>query len=516
MRSGWILVGVGMLLTLGCRAGGAPAVGAAARAPVSSPDPLGVSQVSPRTDRSLTAATSGDKIEQAAASSDQSEVRLVSGNGAEAASVDPSLSPSTGPAAISLTSAVALALAQNPDLVAQRQAEYVGSAALGVAQTYPFNPFVQVQATPYQDQPTGGQGTTYHYVLLMQTIQLAHQQQYREEGASATLNTVRWNIHQAELLNVAQTERLYFSALYQLGLRDLARESDANNQQLLGTLEKQLAAGQATAADVAIVRIDARSTRQQMRLAEANYQTALRDLRRQLNLPPKSPEEPVGKLSELAWRPANLDTLGAFVTANDAYTQGTDPKGLVVGFASARPDVLAARSDVDMARAGSSLATAARTPDLQIGPYYQRTVDGTTFLGFRAQMDLPVVNNGVPLENQRNCELHQRVATWQQLQIRAGLEAEAALERYELAYQTVAEERETQHTSLPAELRRLEEQFKAGDIDVIRVVQARTSMIQNQRVYLDLQNELAQAAANLTAATGIAPEALLGNAPASD
>jgi hypothetical protein len=40
-------------------------------------------------------------------------------------------------------------------------------------------------------------------------------------------------------------------------------------------------------------------------------------------------------------------------------------------------------------------------------------------------------------------------------------------------------------------------------------MQARTSIIQNQRVYLDLLNELAQAAANVTAATGIPIEELL-------
>ena len=411
---------------------------------------------------------------------------------------------------ISLSSAVSLALARNPDLVAQRQAEHVGSAAVGVAQTYPFNPFVQVQATPYQDRPTGGPGATYHYILLMQTIQLAHQQQFREEGACAALNTARWNIHQAELLNVAQTERLYFNALYQRGLRDLAQVSDANNQQLLVVLEKQLAAGQATAADAAIVRIDARSTRQQARLAQANYLTALRDLRRHLNLPPDAVEEPAGNLTAMNWRPASVENLSSSWSAKDAFATATDAKGLIVGYAGTRPDVMAARSDVDAARAGLSLASASRTPDLQVGPYYQRTADGTSFLGFRAQMDLPVVNSGVPLENQRNCELHQRVTAWQQLQTRAELEAQAAWERYELAWQTVTEEQTTQQASLPEELRRLEEQFKAGEVDVVRVVQARLSMLQNQRVYLDLLNELAQAAANLTATTGVGLETLVG------
>jgi cobalt-zinc-cadmium efflux system outer membrane protein len=43
----------------------------------------------------------------------------------------------------------------------------------------------------------------------------------------------------------------------------------------------------------------------------------------------------------------------------------------------------------------------------------------------------------------------------------------------------------------------------------VRVMQARTSIIQNQRIYLDLLNELAQSAANVTATTGMPVEELL-------
>ena len=108
---------------------------------------------------------------------------------------------------LTLSESLSLALSQNPDLIALRQTEGVSVGVLGVAQTYPFNPFVQFQATPYQHSPSGQAGTTYHYVLLMQTIQLAHQQQYREQVATGALNSTRWNIHQAELQRVGSGER---------------------------------------------------------------------------------------------------------------------------------------------------------------------------------------------------------------------------------------------------------------------------------------------------------------------
>ena len=62
------------------------------------------------------------------------------------------------------------------------------------------------------------------------------------------------------------------------------------------------------------------------------------------------------------------------------------------------------------------------------------------------------------------------------------------------------------------ELERLEAQFKANEVDVLRIFQGRTSLINNRRAALDLLNELAQATAALTAATAIPPKALVNEA----
>ena len=388
----------------------------------------------------------------------------------------------------SIQSAVETALAQNPDLNSLRQAEGVGSATVGVAQTYPFNPFVQVRSTPYQRNTAGGSGPTFHYVLLMQQIQLGHQQQHREDSACAALNSIRWNVLQAELLNVAQTERLYFAAVYQRGLRDLANINAENNRQLLAILKRQLEEGQSTAADVAIVRLDARSTRQQLRIAEANLQTALLDLKRHLGLPPEMTLELDDDVIRWTWRPAESSQLAEMATA--------------------RPDVMAARADVDTARANTNLANANRIPDVQIGPFYSRDDFGTVFLGFQGQMDLPVNNSGVPLLRQREAELNQRAVTSQNLATRARLEAIAAANRYERARQLMLENGDAPHAALPVELQRLEEQFKAGEVDILRVLQARNSLLQNQRADLDALNELLQAAVAVTASTGTPLESL--------
>lgn len=405
---------------------------------------------------------------------------------------------------VSLEYLISLALAQNPDLVILRQSEQVSRGALGVARTYPFNPSVQVQVTPYQDSRFGNLTATNHYVLLMQTIQLAHQQQFREQGAAGVLNSTRWNIHQAELQVLAQTERLYFNALYLHGVMELAAAGDRNNHELLRIVERQLEAGQATAADAAIIRIDEASTRQQLQLASANYQSAVRNLARHLGVSPEQMPSLEGRLESIRWLlPGSSIDLSVSVGGFDIEGPESDARSMVISKASSRPDVMAARSDIDVARANLCLASASKTPDLQIGPYYQTADNSTVYVGLRGQIDLPILNNGVPLERQRSAEHSQRFVTWRQAQRRAELEAVAAFDRYQTALTAISVRFDSSGADLIAAFDGLENQFMAGEVDIVRVVQARTSLLQNQRVRLDLLNEVAQSAAELTGATGI-------------
>ena len=407
-----------------------------------------------------------------------------------------------------LLETVSLALVRNPDLIALRQTERVGAATCGVASTYPFNPLVQVQATPLQELAGSGPGTTAHYVLLMQRIQLAHQQQHREDAALSSLNSIRWNIHQAELQAVSLTAQLYFTVLYQRGLLEVARASQSNNQQLLEAIDKQFEAGDASAADVATVRVDTRSTQQQLRLAEANYQTALRNLRRHLGVPIDSPQQFAGDIRQIRWQLPAAASNGSEWAIGRVHSSIAD-KTWIASWAASRPDVLAARANIDVARANLRLASADRVPDVQVGPYYQRNPDGMSLLGFRAEMNLPVINSGMPLENQRAAEFGQQSTIWQQTLIRAELEGQAAFERYELAYHALVRETADDSEELPEELLSLERQFRAAEVDVVRVIQARTSILQNQRARLDLLNELAQSAALLVGATGMPIETLV-------
>ncbi|HEV3021123.1 MAG TPA: TolC family protein [Pirellulales bacterium] len=418
------------------------------------------------------------------------------------------LPPPGVPTPLSLQAALETALAQNPDLVALRGGEPVSRAALGVARTYPINPWLQVQVLPFGQNIDGGATALNHYVLLMHTLELAHQGRFREQAGMADLNRVRWSILQAELLNVAQTQRLFFTALYQRGLRDLARATADVNAELASTLERQLDKGNASAAALAVAKLDRQSAERQARLADANYETALLDLRRQLNLPPNTAFEPQGDLTTWQWLPANAENLLAARSAGAPPARVPSRSEAVAQLASTRPDVMAARADVAMGSANVGLANAQRRPNLQIGPYYQRDDFGTVFVGFRSQFDIPVANNGRPLVRQREAELSQRRVVMGQAEQRARLEAEAAIDRYERARQLI-EPVADNGSDVPDELQRLEKLYAENEIEVQQIVLARNSLLMARRSRLDSLNEAAQAAAAVTAATGLPPTALV-------
>ncbi len=168
-----------------------------------------------------------------------------------------------------------------------------------------------------------------------------------------------------------------------------------------------------------------------------------------------------------------------------------------------------------MARENLALADSLRTPNLQIGPMWQRDDSATQFWGVQGQMDIPVVNTGRPLVRQRWAELRQQQMTAARLEEKALLEARAAVRRYERARRLVEQSRTDFVMSLPDAAQPFEEQFQAGQIDLLQVFAARAALTQSRQSFLGLLNELVSAAADVTQATGLPAQFLFLAAPSA-
>ena len=411
---------------------------------------------------------------------------------------------------LTLESAIQTALVRNPNLAAIRSSEPVAHAAYHVANTYPFNPQFQTQVLPYTRDRNGNNAPVSQQHVIIQTFELAHQRRFRSGAAAAAWEQVRENIRAAELTSVTQTERFFFATLYQRDLRNLARSLAKLNEDQVGVLERRLKAGQANSADVALARLQAQSAHRRQRLMEANYQTALMSLRSYLNLAEDTEVDLIARWIDWQWKsvvdvlrdtdaqPLDEQMLGFLADGSNDVLE-TSVRRLV----AERPDVAAARAAVTAARENLALAEAMRTPNLQLGPMWQRDDSATQFWGVQAQMGIPIVNTGIPLVRQRRAELQQQQVTAARREQQAALEARAAIQRYERARRLVEQSRGEFAQAMPEVLKPFEDQFQAGQITLLQVFAARTSLVQSRQSFLDLLNELAEAAADVTQSTGL-------------
>jgi outer membrane protein TolC len=414
---------------------------------------------------------------------------------------------------LSLTNALAMGLSDNPDLITLRGTANVSAAAAQVAGVYPWNPFVQAQYFPngspfvQSNVPGNTVGQSNYYVWLMQRFELGHQRRYREDSANAALGQVRWNIRVAELNNIAQTERLFFAALYQRQLLDLAADADTLGSRFAEVVERRFQANLANSLQLANTRVAARQARRQYQLAESSYQASLLALRQQLGLPADAPLNPVGDLTKFQWFSV------ASVASRVAERQSTSSEALAAEVAEARPDVMAARAAIGVAQGNLDLARGARRPDVQAGPIYETGSDNTRFIGLRLQRDLAIFNNGSALVAQRQTELQQQCVAYEQLKRRARIEAAAAIDRYERARRFAADVARDTAGAPPLELNQVMRQFEAGNAEIIDVLAVQNNLLLEVRATLDLLNEVAQSAALVTQATSLPPERLYALRP---
>ena len=103
--------------------------------------------------------------------------------------------------------------------------------------------------------------------------------------------------------------------------------------------------------------------------------------------------------------------------------------------------------------------------------------------------------------------------TYQQLRRRAANEAAAAIDRYERARALVAKAADESLSGPPVELEQMLREFEAGNAQIVDVVAVQSNLLQEERSYLDLLNEVAQAAAQVTQTTAIPPARLLAQRP---
>jgi len=403
--------------------------------------------------------------------------------------------PAFGGQSLSLEAALYGALTSNPDLVSMRQGNVPGNAAspeaVEVARHFPttLNPTLWIDARPlvYARLPGGmRQIDALMYFSLRQPVELGHQTRYRYAIAKAAYTQQQWNIVQAELLTLVQTYRFFQTAAYRRERLRIATELADFNDRLVQSLRRRLeaGAGQVQAADVTLGAVESRATRQLVKAARQDYVNALTDLQNQIGMP-----ETAG----------TAEPLGDFVLPS--YIPEIDDEALVQTALQSRPEIFAARAQVEGARAAVCLAKGDRIPTPVVGPIYERDESGSQFFGFVYITTIPVMNNGAPLQRQREAEYRRAVVAEQQIEQRTITQVRAAVAKWNAARALVTET-EAEIRPLKEDVASLERLFQAGQADITKLLQARQRLIQLENARLDSTWQATQAQADLLTALG--------------
>jgi cobalt-zinc-cadmium efflux system outer membrane protein len=395
------------------------------------------------------------------------------------------------PQTYTLVQAIDQALSANPDLVTQRAEVPVARSALGVAGTYPFNPTFSADVRPYTHNPAEGNLAVLSAYSLTQEIEWAGQRHLRIDEASAGLRGTIETLRSAELAVIVETERRFLTALYHREKSKLASSLADLNEETLELLRRRFEANLANGADVALARIEATTARRLAETARNAYQAALVDLAVQLGL-----DRPETLQIDGNFDAASIEILGTPPSAEEAVSD--------------RSDLRAARQGVAEAQARLELAQAQQVPNVTAGPLYERDEAGTNFLGLSVSLPIPIVNTYGPLVAQRQNELGRASQRLSQLERKAHQQWQAARTRYERAQAVAAELRKDLTDGLDTQVRTVEDLYQAGQTDLLQVYAARRGVVQVRDTFLDALQELAQAAADLTAATGLPPGTVVG------
>lgn len=416
---------------------------------------------------------------------------------------------------LSLQAALYGSLRSNPDLVTLRQGALPNTPsaeAVEVARRFPttLNPTIWIDYRPITlippdtfanggtpgavakpttpgTRPPGGfyhNGGGLFYFSFRQPLELGHQTTHRYNIAKAAFSQQRWNVVQAELLALVQTYRFFQTAAYRREKLAVARELADFNDRILDTLKRRLDVGQVLPADVILANVETRSSRQLVKAAQQDYATALTDLRNQVGIP------------EMA---GTVEPLGEFVLP--PYIPAIDDEQMVQIALRSRPDIMAARAQLQGTAAAVKLEKGNRIPSPVVGPQYEIDEVGVQYIGFVLILPFPVINSGKAQVVQRQAE-HQRAAVaLRQAQQRAVTQVRSAVSKWNRAIELVNDTAGLTD-ELAKEVESMERLFEAGQTDLAKLTQARQRLIQLKNARIDAVFQATVAQADLLLALG--------------
>lgn len=271
------------------------------------------------------------------------------------------------PTELTLEAAVETAFRNSPRLRVQRAQISEAEARVTTADTYPFNPELEVQGAARigPDEVSGDVE-----VGVWQELELGGQQDKRVVVARAEVQAARSERSRFERLLAAEIHLVFLDALEARELRDLSRAEAELAEQLLGLAKRRLEAGAGTQLEVNVASVELGQAEQAIGASTGDYAAARAVLAEVLGLPAVSLPEPIGSLEPGA------DTLPPLAD-------------LIAEAETNRADLHALRDIEQAAHARIELARAEAWPSMRIGVFAGMEANTEALVGAGISIPLP-------------------------------------------------------------------------------------------------------------------------------
>ncbi|MCM2333874.1 MAG: TolC family protein [Anaeromyxobacteraceae bacterium] len=389
---------------------------------------------------------------------------------------------------LTLDRALSLALDQNPGLLALQSEVAASRARLeGASLLLQSNPELEGAAGP---RSTAGTRGTDFSVTLSQRLELFGQRAARSDASRALLGSAEARLA-GRRVEVAAEVREGFGRWLGARQRDrIAAEALDLARQALAAAETRQAAGAASRIEVNAARAVLGRAARERSAAALRLASAKAGLLLLLGLDPAEPAEPEGDLA--------LEAPGPVVATDTLVQQAL----------ALRPDLQAARLEVDAAAAEHRLAGREALPNPRLGVSYAEEGDPAN----PARIAQAILAFDLPLFN-RNQAARGVAAARQQQAARAlealtrSVRAEVALAASRLASAQAAAQAYAGGllSGLEENMQLVTEAYRAGKVDFFELLVIRRETLEARNGYVDALEELLAAKAGLSRAIGSIP-----------
>lgn len=383
---------------------------------------------------------------------------------------------------LSMDQAVELALERNLELRSlTAEIDAARARVRGASLPSQYNPEISAEAGPRWDRDIGI--IPQYRLELSQVVEIAGQRGARIAAAEAALRATEARVGARRIELAAETRQLFGRVLAAEQRVRLAEEAETLSRDALRAVDERFRSGAASRMEVNTARVDVGRTTRDRALAGQARAVALSDLWLLLAVDASDGLVPAGTLAQVASQP------------------GAPDLGALLNQATGRPDLRAAREELEEARAERRLADRLAVPNLRLGVGTANEERSQMLIG-TVGMPLPVFNRNQAARGASAARVTQAERALEAVERRVRQEVRLALSRRAAAVAAAEAYAGAAAQALQENLRLGYEAYRSGKLDYLQLMLIRRETIEARRSQIDTLEELNNADAQLRRAVG--------------